>query len=224
MNNYHKNRDIQSEFNPYIQLARPLYLTGPSHDFSHIERVFQLALQIGRNEGADLRIIGIAALFHDIGRKCEEESGGAICHAAASAAMTGGILAQRHEEPSQVAAICECIATHRFRDNNPPQSIEAKCLYDADKLDSLGAIGIARAYLWLGEHGGAVYSKDSLWQKVDPDSNRPEDDSLQREWHIKLRFIQERLFTETAKKIAQKRSLIMKNFLTTLEHEINGEE
>jgi uncharacterized protein len=218
------NMEIQSELKEYFQLARRSYHTGPSHDFSHIERVFQLALKIGRSEGADLRIIGIAALFHDIGRESEEASGGTLCHAAVSAAMTAELLAKHHEEQAQITAICECIATHRFRDNNPPQSIEAKCLYDADKLDSLGAIGVARAYLWLGEHGGAVYSSRSQWEKIDFDSNRPQDDSLQREWHIKLKFIQERLFTKTAKLIAKKRSSTMKDFLTTLEREINGEE
>jgi uncharacterized protein len=216
--------EIQHILAEYIPLARQLYQTGPSHDFSHIERVLKLALKIGQSEGANLRIIGIAALFHDIGREAEERSGGAICHAAESAAMTAKILAEHHEQPEQIKAICCCIATHRFRDNNPPKSIEAKCLYDADKLDSLGAVGVARAYLWLGEHGRAVHSSSLQWQEIDINSNRPEDDSLQREWHIKLRYIPDRLFTETAKKLALKRSTTMEDFLNVLEREVNGEE
>ncbi len=218
------NMEIQSELDSYLQIARSFYQTGPAHDFSHIERVLNLALKIGASEGADLRIVGIAALFHDIGRESEEKSGGVICHAAASSEMTAGILADLHENPGQIQAICECIATHRFRDNNPPCSIEAKCLYDADKLDSLGAIGVARAYLWLGEHGGKVYSRRDEWEKIPCASNRPEDDSLQREWHIKLKFIPERLFTETAKKIAIRRSATMEKFMAILESEVNGEE
>ncbi len=216
--------DIQTDLYQYIQLAKGFYQTGPAHDFSHIERVLNLALKIGAREGADLRIVAIAALFHDIGRRAEEESGGIICHAAASSEMTAGILSDLGEDPNQMKAICECIATHRFRDNNPPRSIEAKCLYDADKLDSLGAIGVARAYLWLGEHGGNVYSRRSEWGKISCASNRPEDDSLQREWHIKLKFIPERLFTETAKKIATKRKATMEKFMAILESEVNGEE
>lgn len=212
------------ELKPYMQLARKMYHTGLAHDFSHIERVLKLALKIGENEGGDLRIIGIAALFHDIGRESEEKSGGAICHAAASSEMTAKLLEELKEDPAQIKAICECIATHRFRDDNPPRSIEAKCLYDADKLDSLGAIGVARAYLWLGEHGGTVYSGRSEWEKIDRGSNRTEDDSLQREWHIKLKLIPERLFTETAKKIARKRSATMEKFMSVLESEENGEE
>jgi uncharacterized protein len=216
--------DILRELKPYMQLAGKLYHTGPAHDFSHIERVLKLALKIGENEGGDLRIIGIAALFHDIGRESEEKSNGAICHAAASSEMTAKLLEELKEDPAQIKAICECIATHRFRDDNPPRSIEAKCLYDADKLDSLGAIGVARAYLWLGEHGGTVYSGRSEWEKIDRGSNRTEDDSLQREWHIKLKLIPERLFTETAKKIARKRSATMEKFMSVLESEVNGEE
>ena len=219
-----KNMEILSELDPYIQIARGFYRTGPAHDFSHIERVLNLAVKIGDSEGADLRIIGIAALFHDIGRESEEKSGGVICHAAASSEMTARILADLHEDSVQIQAICECIATHRFRDDNPPRSLEAKCLYDADKLDSLGAIGVARAYLWLGEHGGNVYCRRSEWEKIPRTSDRPEDDSLQREWHIKLKFIPERLFTETAKKLALQRSATMEKFMTILESEVNGEE
>lgn len=218
------NMVTQIELSKYFQIAKGFYNDSPAHDFSHIERVLNLALKIGAHEGADLRIIGIAALFHDIGRKSEEESGGVICHALASSEMTTRILSDLHEDTEQIKAICECIATHRFRDNNPPRSIEAKCLYDADKLDSLGAIGVARAYLWLGEHGGNVYNRRCEWEKIPRSSNRPEDDSLQREWHIKLKFIPERLFTETAKKIALKRSATMEKFMAILESEVNGEE
>jgi uncharacterized protein len=216
--------DIKLELQEYVRLARQLYQTGSSHDFSHIERVFKLALMIGEHEQADLKILGIAALFHDLARAAEAISGGEICHAVAGAKMAAEILAGLNEDPIQITAICDCIATHRFRDDNLPQSIEAKCLYDADKLDSLGAIGVARAYLWLGENGGAVYSSRSEWEKIDSNSNLPEDDSLQREWHIKLKYIQKKLFTTTAKEIALKRSATMEKFLHTLEREVAGEE
>lgn len=215
--------EIPSELKKYIELARGLYQTGPSHDFSHIERVFKLSLKIGSQEKANLRILGIAALFHDLARAEKAGTMGEKCHAIVSAELAGEIL-KKYEEPAKIKAICECILTHRYRAGNLPQTMEAKCLFDADKLDSLGAVGVARAYLWLGERGGTVYVSREQWEKTDFQSNRPEDDSLQREWFIKLRHLQDKLYTSTAKEMAVKRSEIMKNFLATLEREIIGEE
>lgn len=215
---------IPSEFQAYYHTAKGLYQTGPSHDFSHIERVFNLALKVGKSEGADLWVLGLAALFHDLARDEEARSGGQICHAAASALKTKGILEEKGENRKIIEAVCECIATHRYRDQNPPQTLEGKCLFDADKLDSLGAVGIARAYLWLGERGGTVYVTREVWEKTDFSSNRPEDDSLQREWHLKFQYVKDQLYTKTARQIGVKRNQTMINFLETLEREVNGEE
>lgn len=215
---------IPSEFQAYYHTAKGLYQTGPSHDFSHIERVFNLALTIGKSEGADLWVLGLAALFHDLARDEEARSGGQICHAAAGALQTKRILEEQGEERGIIEAVCECIATHRYRDQNPPRTLEGKCLFDADKLDSLGAVGIARAYLWLGERGGTVYVPREIWEKTDFSSNRPEDDSLQREWHLKFQYLKDQLYTKTARQIGAKRNQTMVKFLETLEREVNGEE
>lgn len=216
--------EITTEFRTYYNLAKGLYRTGPAHDFSHIERVFNLALKIGKTEGANLWVLGLAALFHDLARDEEARSGGAICHAAASAVQTRQILEEKSEKQEVIEDVCECIATHRYRDQNPPLTLEGKCLFDADKLDSLGAVGIARAYLWLGERGGTVYMSREEWEKTDFNSNRPEEDSLQREWQIKLRLLKDLLYTDTARSIANKRNQTMVVFLETLEREVNGEE
>ncbi len=208
----------------YYDLAKGLYRIGSAHDFSHIERVFSLALKIGKSEGANLWILGLAALFHDLARDAEAQSGGEVCHAEASAIQTKLILEAQGESPEIIGAVCECIATHRYRDQNPPRTIEGKCLFDADKLDSLGAVGIARAYLWLGERGGTVYMSRDEWEKTDFNSNRPEDDSLQREWHLKFRHLKDSLYTNAARNLAAKRNETMINFLETMEREINGEE
>ena len=215
---------VPPQFINYFELARGLYQTGPSHDFSHIERVFNLALYIGEQEGADLRILGVAALFHDIARDEEAASQGKVCHAMASADRARVILSGQGEEPAMIAAIVDCIATHRFRNDNQPRTIEGKCLFDADKLDSLGAIGVARAFLWLGERGGSVYMPREEWEKTNFHSNLKGEDSIQREWHIKLQYIPEKLFTETARQIAIKRNATMKNYLDILEREVHGLE
>ena len=208
----------------YFQFAKQFYQTGPSHDFSHIERVFRLASKIGAAENANLQILGLAALFHDLARDEETASNGLICHAAASAERTRRILLDRGMDPAVVEAVCDCIATHRYRDERKPQTLEAKCLFDADKLDSLGAVGVARAYLWLGERGGTVHVPREVWERTDFRSNRPEDDSLQREWFIKLQYLRENLYTEAARAMAEKRHQTMALFLETLSREVQGEE
>lgn len=211
------------------RVAREAYTAGGGcHDFSHIERVYRLALRIAEEEGADQQIVGLAALFHDIGRPEEEASQGLVCHAEAGARKALVILQQQLGLPeSLVEQVCHCIAAHRFRKQaGSPLSLEAKCLYDADKLDSLGAVGVARAYLWLGERGGAVYRRYPM-EGQDPHGLGycpPEDDSLQREWKVKLKKIKDRLYTEAGRRMARQRHRTMQEFLYRLEREVMGEE
>ena len=124
---------VSYDFTRYFQLAQALYQTGPSHDFSHVERVFHLALRLGRAERADLKILGIAALFHDLARSEEAESNGKVCHAIAGAVYAERILTESGEPPELCQAVAECISTHRYRETragakDPPRSLEGKCL------------------------------------------------------------------------------------------------
>ncbi|MGE5559010.1 MAG: HD domain-containing protein [Bacillota bacterium] len=213
----------QIKWEKWFADVEPYYRSfPPSHDFSHIQRVFHSAMRIGAGEGADLYILGLAALLHDMGRPKEEESEGELCHAEVSAAMAKGLLLQKGTPLIAIKRIIHCIDSHRYRGGKKPLSLEARCLFDADKLDSLGAIGIARSYLWLGEHGGPVYGDPEMWGKFDPGLKKPEYDSLQREWAIKYRYIKERLFTKTARDMALGRHAFMENFLEVLENEIKS--
>lgn len=212
---------------PIWDAARNAYEDGGGcHDFSHIERVYRLALHIGEEEGADLKILALAALFHDVGRAEEEESHGRVCHAEAGAKKAAVLLQALHIDKGVIPRIIECIAAHRFRKGTIRHlSIEAQCLFDADKLDSLGAVGVARAYLWLGERGGAVYRS---YRPDQPDPYGlgycpPEDDSLQREWEIKFKHIKDRLYTETGRRMARQRHTTMRDFIRELEREVQGE-
>lgn len=209
------------------EVARQAYAEGGScHDFSHIERVYRLALHIADDEGADLRVVGLAALFHDIGRPEEEATQGRVCHAEAGAQKTEMILRDLEVDDESICRVSECIAAHRFRKKRRQRlSLEAKCLYDADKLDSIGAVGVARAYLWLGERGGAVYRSYSSAEE-DPHGLGycpPESDSLQREWEIKFKFIKDRLYTSSGRKMALRRHETMREFIREMEREVRGE-
>jgi uncharacterized protein len=210
-----------------IEQARQYYDEADSaHDFHHVLRVLRLAERIGSAEGADMEILRAAALLHDIGRA--EEMQYAMCHAEAGAAKARQILADWPSD--KVEAVAHAIATHRFRNDAVPLSLEAKALYDADKLDCIGAIGVARAYAIGGLMG------QRLWGQVQPEylQIRWENKALARgdlssdhtpvhEFAFKLSRIKDTLFTPTAKEIAEERHDFMAEFFLRLEAEVEGD-
>ena len=195
---------------------------APSHDFSHVARVYTLAERIGTAEGADLFVVRVSALLHDIGRAEEARSGGGDRHEELGVEMSKPFLEEMGVSPERTNAILHAIAAHRHRKDNKPRTLEAKCLYDADKLDSLGAVGIARSYLWLGEHGRSVFYEENEWIDVDPLDNTPKVDSTQREWHIKLRHLRDHMYTETGRVIAFERHDRMARIMREIEEEVKG--
>ena len=192
----------------------------PSHDWSHTQRVYNSCRRIGAREGANLFVLSLAALLHDIGREDEYASEGAICHAEASASRARELLLPYHLPPATLDNVLHCISAHRFRGETSPQTLEAKVLSDADKLDALGAIGVARAYLWLGEFGRPLYEEPE--DELDAMTRRPENDSMQREWLVKLRFLKDRMYTTSARRIAESRHRFMAQYLRRLEREVHG--
>ncbi|MEA3280634.1 MAG: HD domain-containing protein, partial [Thermodesulfobacteriota bacterium] len=131
-----------------------------SHDWDHTLRVCGLCERIGPVEGADMDVLLIAACLHDIGRSCQDASNGALCHAEKGARMAQPIIKNLPLSKKQKENIVHCIKAHRFRGNHVPKSAEAKVLFDADKLDAIGAIGVARAYLFAGELGARLHSPE----------------------------------------------------------------
>jgi len=138
------------------EYARTIFSrAGKSHGWDHTLRVWAMSKKIGITEGADIEVIKIAALLHDIGRTLENAAMGAICHAKKGAEMARTIIAPLDLNPDKEDNIIHCIRAHRFRDNLAPSTLEAKVIFDADKLDSIGAIGVARAFQFAGEVGAA---------------------------------------------------------------------
>ncbi len=190
-----------------------------SHDWDHTERVLRLCLRIGKREKADLDVLRLAALLHDIGREAEDRTYGRVCHGRAGAALAGKLLRERGLDPGLVRAVVHCIRTHRFRKRAVPKTLEAKVLFDADKLDSIGAVGIGRAFLFAGEVGARLHDKDIVVRRTKPYTR---DDTAYREFLVKLGRVRERIFTREGKRIAAERHRFMVEFFDRLNRETDG--
>jgi uncharacterized protein len=189
-----------------------------SHDWEHTERVYRLCMHIGEIEGADLEALAIAAFLHDIGRTHQDKAKGGICHAEKGGEIAREILKRYPIPEEKKENIIHCILTHRFRNNHVPQTLEAKVLFDADKLDAIGAVGIARAYLFAGEVGAVLHNGDA-----DPELTEPytRNDTGYREFRVKLSRIKDRMLTSEGKRMAQERHAFMEAFFERFlkEHE-----
>lgn len=190
-----------------------------SHDWDHTLRVARLCERIGRAEGADMEVVRVAALLHDIGRGCQDISGGAVCHAERGEAMARPIVGALNMTDERKANILHCIRSHRFRGDHVPATLEARVLYDADKLDAIGAVGVARAFLFAGEVGARLHNPD-----VDPVQTRPytADDTGYREYRLKLRRIRDRILTAEGLRLAAERHRFMEAFFDRFLEEYDG--
>ena len=190
-----------------------------SHDWDHTERVYQLCLRIGLKEKADLDVLRLAALLHDIGREQEDRTDGKICHSRRGADLAGLILRKYSLGTDRIAEVTHCIRTHRFRGTSLPESLEGKVLFDADKLDSIGAVGIGRAFLFAGEIGAKLHNRRIDVKKTKPYTN---EDTAYREFLVKLSRIKDRMFTKEGRRIAAERHKFMVEFFSRLKKEITG--
>ena len=139
-----------------IEEARSHYpASHAAHGFDHVLRVLALAERIAEAEGADMEIVRAAVLLHDVGRAEQRRTG--ICHARIGAARAREILSGH--PPERVEVVAEAIAAHRFRGDKMPRTLEAQVLYDADKLDAIGAIGVARAYAMVEGQGSRLWAE-----------------------------------------------------------------
>jgi len=197
----------------------------PVHGFDHVLRVYRMAERLALVEGADVEIVHAAALLHDA--EGSATTGGEIGrsnHHHASSEFARQILEAENWPPERIAAVQHCIRAHRFRDNSePPQSLEAKILFDADKLDVIGAIGVVRTVAFDIVVGQPVYSEPSQLFLSTGEKEPGEPHSSYHEYLFKLSHIKDRLFTATARAIAEERHQFMAEFFTRLAAEERGE-
>jgi uncharacterized protein len=188
-----------------------------AHDFQHIKRVYKNAKVIGRREGADMKILLPAALLHDL---VVYPKGSAKTSKSAddSADMAEKLLKSYRYPQDEIDKISYCIRTHSYSKRLVPATLEGKILQDADRLDALGAIGIARTFSVGGSERRSFYNPDDPFWK----SNRELND---REWTLdhfrtKLLKLKESMHTKTAREMAQERARFMELFIKQLQKEI----
>ena len=188
------------------------------HDKFHVERVCNLAMRIAREENADLDVVTAAALLHDIARAMEDE-GKIADHATEGARMARKILEEVGFPQEKIARVIHCIEAHRFRKGIEARSLEAKILQDADRLDIIGAIGMARVFA----RGG--WGNKPIYDPTIPRKEKYDGKSLTSVNHIyeKILKVKDTINTNTAKEIAEERHKFAEQFLERLLREWKGE-
>jgi uncharacterized protein len=208
---------------PTIEQARSWYdVRDPVHGFDHVLRVLELALRLGRELGADLEILRAAALLHDASGAHPSESE-REAHQEASAAFARKVLKGEGWEEGKIAAVAHCIRAHRFRGREAPASLEARILFDADKLDVMGAFGAARTIGYAVQAGEPVFAEPST-RFLELDEKEPgEPHSAYHEYLFKLRRVRERLQTEPGRRLGERRHAALTAFFEQLAAEARGE-
>jgi uncharacterized protein len=192
-----------------------------SHDWDHTRRVYRLCDRIASAEQADLDVVRIAALLHDIGRARQDTSSGGVCHAQEGARLAGPIVEELALTERQKQNILHCISAHRFRGRQTPETLEARVLFDADKLDAIGAVGVARAFLFAGEVGARLHNPDVRVEETQPYTT---DDTGYREYRVKLCKIRDRMLTVAGRQLAEARHRFMEEYFQRFLQEYDGKE
>jgi uncharacterized protein len=204
-------------------------MAGSAHDREHVYRVLYLALDIAETEPeADRDVLIAAALLHDVGRP-EQMADQSLDHARVGAEKVEGFLRSCGYGEAFVSHVCECILCHRFRRARPPETIEAKILFDADKLDVCGATGIARTLQYGGSLGCPLYHRDEAGFISD---GREGHDGIRdaagisffQEYHYKLEKLYDRFLTPRGEELARQRKEAARAFYEALLSEVRSPE
>lgn len=195
------------------------HMRDSAHDSQHIYRVLRAALEIAKGHPeADRDILIAACLLHDIGRG-EQLKDPSVSHAQAGADMAEACLLEMGWSPARARRVADAVRTHRYRGGARPQTIEGKILYDADKLDVAGAIGVARTLLYQGEIKEPLYRVDARGEPMDGGEDRP---SFANEYVHKLAGIYDGFYTREGEAAARPRAEAARSFYESLLREAKG--
>lgn len=191
-----------------------------AHDREHVYRVLYAALAIAAQEKeVDDDILTAACLLHDIGRK-EQFENPKLCHAQVGAQKAYVYLLKKGWEEERAARVRDCIESHRFRSGHQPESREAKILFDADKLDATGALGVARTLLYQGAMAEPLYLVREDGSVSDGSGDLEE--TFFREYKEKLEKLYDQFYTAGGKEMAAERRKAAEEFYQSLLREASS--
>ena len=200
--------EVESHFAGYDDLA---------HGWEHVQRVYHLALRLAEQERANRFIVGMAALLHDLGRTTKDPTGS---HAERSAILATTLLAP-HDLPHDTQyAIMHAILAHSYSRGIAPATLEARVLYDADRLDSLGAGGVLR---WAMTSTHRRWPETKTYSPQDPFATRrmPDDKHyLLDRFFTKLLTLEENMTTTSGRAMAQRRTAFLRLYLQEFQREL----
>ena len=193
-------------------------IDDPAHGWEHVSRVYTLAQHIAEQEGANRFVVSMAALMHDLGRTVQNNS--IKHHADLSAALAKELLATYHVPADVQEAVVHAILAHSFSRGIAPRTLEARVVQDADRLDSLGAIGILR-WAITGTLRRNLQTKN--YHPTDPfaEQHTPDDNNYMLDhFFTKLLKLSDTMATETGRTLAQQRTTFMHIYLDELRKEL----
>lgn len=202
-------RDVEQRFAGIDDLA---------HGWEHVSRVYQLALYIARQEGANSFIVGSAALMHDLGRTASQDD--TTHHADLSATLATELLRTYQVPQGTQEEILHAIVAHSFSRDIEPRTLEARVVRDADRLDGLGATGIIR---WAITGTIRRNPQTRTYHPTDPfdEQHTPDDRSYMLDhFYSKLLKLSDSMTTKTGSLLSQRRTLFMRTFLNELQSEL----
>ena len=208
--------EILKEIDSIKNEVEKLMDADSAHDFEHIMRVYKNAKKICKTEKANQKLVLCAALLHDIVSypKSDKRSKNSALESAKKAEK---ILKKYSFSDDEIHVISEAIKEHSFSQNKTPKTIEGKILQDSDRLDAIGAIGLARVFATGGSLKRPFYNLDDPFCK-----NRTPDDKVWTLDHFykKLLKLESLMNTKSGKLEAKRRTIILKDYLKQLKQEI----
>jgi len=190
------------------------------HDFDHAERVLRVAKLICKNEGGDIKVVEAAALLHDVARALENDKNN-LDHGEEGAKIAEKYLNGIDFPKSKIKNVVHCIAVHRFSRGRKAETKEAKIIQDADRLDALGAIAVARIMAYNGFHKIPIYDPAIKPLK---EYRGVHTTAINHFYEKILKITPASFHTKTAQKIAKRRYGFIEDFLKHFKKEWQGKD
>lgn len=203
-----------------LEFARNVFSNDfGGHDYFHTERVYKTAISIAEREGADITVVSLSAILHDV------DDAKLSPGTSENKDNARRFMRENGVDDAVADKVCRIIGQISFSGTGEsiPESIEGRCVQDADRLDAIGAIGIARAFAFGGSRNREMYNPD-----VPPKMNmtkeeyRNSNSTSLNHFYEKLFLLKNLMNTQTAKEIAEQRDSFMKSFVDEFLNEWNG--